>query len=174
MSTSFCKTVIVLGALLAPVAAISASPAAPAILSGFCAGADAGNTAGTIPGLGVTPSADVTECFNNYTVDQPIVLGLILPSGGALKNLTVQAAPNGTLGGPLPPGTQVQFAVWVNGIQSSLTCTLVFSTPVTTCTDTVNTVPVRALDRVVVQLTTAAWESGFLAYNMGVSLEKMY
>src|ERR1017187_745536 len=95
------------------------APGTAAILSGYCSGSQAPATglSGLFMGLG---SIDV-PCLNaaspTGTTGQPYS-GLVLPSGGVLKNLSVAAYCPGSLpnNACYPPTSQVQVLAWVDQI----------------------------------------------------------
>jgi len=133
------------------------------MLTGFCGTAIPSNgySTGVLLGLG---SQDPTNpsCFNGYTAAN--VVGVPMPSGGTLQNLTVGAL--STLG-----SGNIQIVVTVNAVETRMTCYLSLGPSTSTCTDNSDTYQVHPGDRVAVQVTTFnAINPGTL--GMQVSLEK--
>jgi hypothetical protein len=100
-------------------------------------------------------------CFNGDTPST--VVGLPMPSAGALKNLTVASNANGNGGNP------ITVSVYINGVITSIGCTITAST----CADNGqngHSATVNVGDTVAVQLSA----SSVLAGNLSVhaSLEK--
>jgi hypothetical protein len=94
-------------------------------------------------GLG---SEDVTQpaCNNNYTPAN--VIGIPIPSAGTLKNFTVSTMGASSIGA-------ITAAVCVNGsCGTPITVTFTPNTTPSTYSDTVDTYPVNANDRVSVQI----------------------
>jgi hypothetical protein len=98
-------------------------------------------------------------------------LGVLLPSGGVLKNLSVNAQPN-EIGIPPTSTTQVEISVWVNAVKTNLVCTMTWATSTRTssCADTAHTVNVNGGDAVVIQMISSV--PGFWGAAMSVTLEK--
>jgi hypothetical protein len=133
----------------------------PVILSGFC-GISTILSPGTVTGVLLQlGSEDVSQpgCFNGYT--PATVVGLPIPSAGALKNLTVAS---NALVGSYPP---ILVSVYVNGVLTSIGCTINSSN---TCADDTDSATVNAGDTVAVQLSASSVPAGNLSVH--VSLEK--
>ena len=134
------------------------APGPPTILSGFCG-------TGTLLSLGAVTgvllqlgSEDVSQpsCFNGYT--PATVVGLPIPSAGTLSNLTVASNLNGAY--------PVSVSVYVNGVVTSIGCTITTSA----CTDNQDTASVQPGDRVAVQLSASSVPVGQLSVH--ASLDK--
>jgi len=151
------------------------TPGPPTILSGYCYNVNPGGTdfatIGLFSGLG---SNSGTGCLNGLDPANTsgANTGLPMPSAGVLKNLTLIVYD--LYGAPPPMPFPVQFQVWVNSIQTSLSCSITVASnnqPIT-CADTVNTANVNAGDAVSVAMSTPNPNPTNGQWAMNVSLEK--
>jgi len=156
------------------------APGAPSILAGYCvlSGAVAQGTVGVFNGLAALGNLGGTGCFNGLNPASPpqpggvnLTLGLPMPSGGVLKNLTL-------VGYSVQSGAsfQIQVQVWVNFVATNMACTMTVATlfQTTSCSDPVDTVNVNPADTVSVVMTAVSpgGTQGVSAPAMYVSLEK--
>jgi hypothetical protein len=128
----------------------------PTILSGGCAPGKAYNR-GAVPVFGLGQYA-TTTCIAYHGVINP-TSGVPMPSAGVLQNLRA-------VGGTTErTGQEGVLTIYVNGVSSSLTCTIDASG---VCSDTTNTVSVNAGDSV-----AAVYVPGpDLSLTMSASVEK--
>jgi len=137
------------------------APGTPSILNTICFAAPNGLT-GVLPFGVSSPPGTNTLCFNGLPPANPSDYqgfgGLLLPSAGVLKNLTILAQQLGGAGNPYPP-FQFQIQVAVNFIATNLTCTIAMPTveyQTSTCSDSVDQVNVNAGDLVSLFFTQGA------------------
>ena len=148
----------------------------PAILAGSCDGAAASSAAvGLFSGFGSPGIYPPGVCFTGPLPGDTSGnnIGLPLPSGGILQNLTLVAY---FVGNPPVTSFQVEAQVWINFAETNLSCTI--TVPSTgfqqaSCSDMLDTVAVNAGDLLSVAMTTPVPVNAEVQFlNMAVSLEK--
>lgn len=154
----------------APEASPTTRPAG-SILSGNCS---AGMSLGAPPVLsfsaviflGGNPNPDFQECQGSYSLplSSPLFNGVSMPSTGHLQNLTVRFNESNTL------AQDAQFAVVVNGTQTTLSCTIHGTQ--SRCSDVVHTVAVTQFDDVQAGLIIQPGQTWNIIGGVFVSLEK--
>jgi hypothetical protein len=146
------------------------TPGPPTILSGFCGGGGGASNNGAFVGLGNITNS--TVCFSGLPVNPLGGSGTPMPSAGMLKNLTLILYDED--GSPPSNPISVQVQVWVNSIQTSLSCSVSVTSnqQKITCSDNVDTVSVNAGDAVSVSMSTPNLTDGDNEWIMNVSLEK--
>jgi hypothetical protein len=156
------------------------APGTPAILTAYCNLASPSIsylTYGTLSGLGITTG---TTCFNGVTAsyigpDPGNVIGVPMPSGGKLQNLTVVAycaeGPSTTF---CSSGlVQITLAVWVNSTVTKLACSLVaVNNTEVSCADIIDVISVNAGDKISMAMSSNGIQSGDFGISVSASLEK--